>query len=114
MVPVPPSKPPVQTHLQTTEPSHQAPAAGERPRTPNLRYPPQRRPPQPGLTGLVLLPPLKNGPKPDTRGPDRVGNHRKIMPGIELAAKYQHTLERTSSYPNSNRRPIVSDVSLVR
>ena len=65
------------------------------------------------LTGLVLLPPLKNGPK-NTRGPDRVENHRKIVPGIELTVRYQHTIERAGSYPNSNRRPIISDVSLVR
>ena len=66
------------------------------------------------LTGLVLLPPLKNGPKKDTHGPDRIENRRKIMPGIEPAARYQLALERASSYPNSNQRPIVSDVSLYR
>ena len=66
------------------------------------------------LTGLVLLPPLKNGPKKDTRGRKCVVNHRKIVPGIKPAAKYQHTLERAGSYPISSRRPTVSDVSLVR
>ena len=65
-------------------------------------------------TELVLLPPLKNGPKKDTRGPDRVENHCKIVPGIELATRYQQTLERASSYPKSNQTPFVSDVSLVR
>ena len=66
------------------------------------------------LTGLVLLPPLKNGPKKDTHGPDRVENRSEIVPGIELTARLWHALERASSYPNSNRQSIVRDVSLVR
>ena len=33
---------------------------------------------------------------------------------IELAAKHEHTLEHAGSYPNPNRRRIVSDVSLFR
>ena len=49
-----------------------------------------------------------------SRGSANVENHRKVVPGIELAAKHEHTLERAGSYPNSNRRRIVSDVSLFR
>ena len=50
------------------------------------------------LTGLVLLSPLKNGPK-NTRGPDRVENHRKIVPGIELAERHRSAVERANAYP---------------
>ena len=38
----------------------------------------------------------------------------EIEPGFELAGRHQRTLERAGSYPNSNRRPIVSDSSLFR
>ena len=36
------------------------------------------------------------------------------MSGFELAARNQRTLERDGYYPNPNRRPIVSDLSLFR
>ena len=76
------------------------------------QWPPLAR--VPCLNRISPIAPLKNGPKQDARGPDRVEIHRKIMPGIKLAARYQHALDHVGSYPNSNRRPIVSDVSLVR
>ena len=63
------------------------------------------------LTGLRLLHPLKKNQK-DARGPDRVEIYREIMPGLELAAKRQRTIERAGAYPNSKHRPIVSDRSL--
>ena len=36
------------------------------------------------------------------------------MAGLELAARHQRTLERANSYPNPNRRPLVSNLSLFR
>ena len=60
------------------------------------------------------MPPLKNGPKTMLFGPTNVENTREIGPGIELAARHWHTHERAGSYPNSNRRRIVSDLSLFR
>ena len=63
---------------------------------------------------MLLPPPLKNEPKKDTRGPDRVENQREIVPGTELAERQQRALERAIAYPNSNRQLIVSGVSLVR
>ena len=67
-----------------------------------------------GLTGLLLLHPLKKRTKNDARGPDRVEIYRKIVPGLELTAKRQRTLDRAGSYPNLNNRPVVSDASLFR
>ena len=52
--------------------------------------------------------------KNDARGRDRVEIYREIVSGIELAARDQRTLERAGSYPNFNRRTIVSDRSLFR
>ena len=49
-----------------------------------------------------------------SRGSANVENHRKIVPGIELAAKHEDALEHTGCYPNLNPRRIVSDVSLFR
>ena len=46
------------------------------------------------------------------RGSANVENYHKIVPGIELTAKHEDPLEHTGRYPNSNRRRIVSDVSL--
>ena len=66
------------------------------------------------LTGLLLLQPFKKRTKNDARGPYRVEIYRKIVPGLELTAKYQRALERAGYYPNSNRRPTVSDSSLFR
>ena len=66
------------------------------------------------LKGLLLLHSLKKRTKNDTRGPDRVEIYHEIVLGLELAARHHRTLERAGSYPNSNRRPIVSDCSLFR
>ena len=63
------------------------------------------------LTGLLLVDPLKRT-KNDAFGRGRVGIYRKIIPGIELAARNKRTLERAGSYPNQNRRPIVSNRAL--
>ena len=53
-------------------------------------------------------------PKNEARGRDRVEIYHEIVPGIELAAKHQRAVERAGSYPNSNRRPIVSNRLLFR
>ena len=66
------------------------------------------------LPGLLLLHPLEKMTKSDARGPDRVEIYREIVPGLELAANRQRALDRAGSYPNSNHRPVVSDVSLFR
>ena len=50
--------------------------------------------------------------KNDARGRDRVKIYREIVLGIKVAARNQRTLERAGSYPNPNRRPIVSDLLL--
>ena len=62
----------------------------------------------------MLLDPLEKRTKNDARGRARVEIYCEIVPGIELAARYQRTLERAGFYPNPNRRPIVSDLSLFR
>ena len=41
------------------------------------------------LTGMVLSGPQKKGPKTMSRGSANVENHRKVVPGIELAAKHE-------------------------
>ena len=66
------------------------------------------------LTGLLLLHPLKKRTKNDAPGRDRVDIYREIVTGLELEARHQRTLERAGSYPNSNRRPVVSDRLLFR
>ena len=48
------------------------------------------------------------------RGSANVENYRKIVPGIELAAKHEDPPEHTGRYPYSNRRRVVSDVSVFR
>ena len=45
------------------------------------------------LTGLVLLHPLKKGPKTMPRGRDGVEKYRKIEPGLELVAKHERALD---------------------
>ena len=50
--------------------------------------------------------------KNDACGGARVGIYREIVPGFKLTARYRRALERAGSYPNPNRRPIVSDLSL--
>ena len=64
------------------------------------------------MISAMYCPPLKRT-KNDTRGSARIEIHREIAPGIELAARHQHTLERVGSYPNSNGRRIVSDLPLL-
>ena len=60
----------------------------------------------------MLLDPLKKRTQNDARERGRVEIYREIVPGIELVVRCQRTLERAGSYPNPNRRPIVSDLSL--
>ena len=57
--------------------------------------------------------PLKRT-KNDARGRDRVEIYREIVAGLEPTASHQRALERAGTYPNSNRRPTVSDPSLLR
>ena len=61
---------------------------------------------------ITAIAPAKKRTKNDACGRDRVEIYREIMAGLELAARHQRTLERAGSYPNSNRRPFVSDRSL--
>ena len=61
----------------------------------------------------AIAPPLKKDQN-DARGSARVKTHREIAPGIEVVARYQYTLERAGSYPNSNQRPVVGDHSQFR
>ena len=69
---------------------------------------------EPSLTGLVLLPPLKNGPKTMLFGPASVENTREFGPGMEPAASLERTHEHAGIYPNSNPPRIVSDLLLFR
>ena len=63
---------------------------------------------------ISAIAPATKRTKNDAHGSANIENHREIVPGIEHAAKHEHTLEHTNSYPNSSRRRIVSDVSLFR
>ena len=60
------------------------------------------------------MPPPKKRTKNDARGRDRVEINREIVAGLELTAKHQRASEHAGYYPNSNRRPTVSDPSLFR
>ena len=50
---------------------------------------------------ISAIAPPKKRTKNDARGRDRVEIYRKIMPGIELAARHQRKLERAGSFTRS-------------
>ena len=67
-----------------------------------------------GLTGLLLLHPLKKRTENGARGCDRVEIYREIVPGLELVARYQRAIERADASTNSKHQSIVSGCSLFR
>ena len=66
------------------------------------------------LDRISAIAPPEKRTKNDVFGSANVENTRENGPGFELAARHQHTHERVGRYPNSNRRRIVSDLSLFR